>query len=62
MHYPGMWKIGQMIFGFSLYTMPLLAILVTYFRTELGELNGWKTIERCQDVLLPIPKMSVSFS
>ena len=35
-----MWKIEvKMIFGFSLYDIPLQVILVIYFRRELGELR-----------------------
>ena len=30
---------------FSLYTMPLLVILVAYFRTGLGKLSEWKLPE-----------------
>ena len=31
-----------MTFGFSLYVVSLLAILVTYFGIGLRELNKWK--------------------
>jgi len=34
-----------MTFGFSLCAVPLLAILVTYFRSELEKLSGWKPLE-----------------
>ena len=34
-----------MIFGFSLYTVSLLTALITYFRTELGDLAGKKPLE-----------------
>ena len=32
----------RMIFGFNLYVTSLLAVLVIYFRSRLGELNGSK--------------------
>jgi len=31
-----------MIFGFSLYAVPLLAVLVVYFRSRLEKLSGLK--------------------
>ena len=31
-----------MTFGFNLYAISLLAILVAYFRMELGKLSRWK--------------------
>ena len=31
-----------MTFDFSLYTIPLLTILIVYFRNELGKLSGLK--------------------
>ena len=34
-----------MIFGFSLYTVPLLVVLVIYFGTGLEELSRWKLLE-----------------
>jgi len=34
-----------MIFGFSLYTMLLLAILVVYFESRLEELSKLKLLE-----------------
>ena len=33
------------IFDFSLYVMPLLVTLVTYFRSILSELSGSKPLE-----------------
>ena len=33
------------IFSFSLYTISLLVVLVTYFRTGLGDLAGGKPLE-----------------
>ena len=35
----------KIIFGFSLYTVPLLVTQVTYFRLELGDLEGRKPTE-----------------
>jgi len=34
-----------MTFSFSLYTMPLLAILVIYFESRLRELSGLELLE-----------------
>jgi len=35
----------KMIFGFSLYAMPLWVILVVYFRKELGKLRRLGLLE-----------------
>jgi len=51
-----------MIFGFSLYIISLLVILVTYFRTELGKLIRWKTTREWQDISLPTLEIGISFS
>ena len=47
-----------MTFDFSLYVIPLLAILVIYLRIGLGDLVGRKPL----GITLLILEMSVSFS
>ena len=51
-----------MTFGFSLYVMSLLAILVTYFRIGIKELSGWRITREWQCILLPTLEIDVSFS